>query len=105
MLPTITTPAGSATAFTAEQVAITSDEIVNPLELNPFSYLAADTTDTLHYGQMLRDPDRSKFETAGVNFWHIYHCMISKIKMLRKIEEVKRRFVRRRFVERKRGLK
>jgi len=31
--------------------------------------------------------------------------MISKIKMLRKIKEVKRRFVRRRFMERKRGLK
>jgi hypothetical protein len=31
--------------------------------------------------------------------------MISKIKMLRKIEEAKRRFVRGRFVERKRGLK
>jgi hypothetical protein len=31
--------------------------------------------------------------------------MILKIKMLRKIEEAKNRFVRRRFVERKRGLK
>ena len=31
--------------------------------------------------------------------------MISKIKKMMKIEEAKRRFVRRRFVERKRGLK
>jgi hypothetical protein len=52
------------TAFVTEQDALTSDEFGSLTSLNPFMYLAADTTDNLHYGQMLRDVDRPKFEQA-----------------------------------------
>ena len=57
-------PVVCATAFVTEQDALTSDEFGSPTSLNHFTYLAADTTDNLHYGQMLRDADRPKFEQA-----------------------------------------
>jgi len=62
-LPILTT-ALSATAFIAEQIALTGDGTEDISELNPFSFLAADTTDNLHYGQMLKDPYKDKFEAA-----------------------------------------
>jgi len=51
-------------AFVAEQVALQSDDQGNPMELYHNTYLAADSTDTLHYGNMLHDPDRATFEVA-----------------------------------------
>jgi hypothetical protein len=57
-------PVVCVTAFVAEQDALASDESGNPTSLNPFTYLAADTNDNLHYGQMLRDVDCPKFEQA-----------------------------------------
>jgi hypothetical protein len=53
-----------AKAFVAEQVALQSDDQGNPMELYHNTYLAADSTDTLHYGNMLHDPDRATFEVA-----------------------------------------
>jgi hypothetical protein len=58
------TPAHQAMAFVAEQVAINSDNLGSPTEVNPYSFLAADSSDVLHWGQMTRDPDRSKFQAA-----------------------------------------
>jgi hypothetical protein len=55
-------PVACATAFVAEQTALASDESGTPTSLNPFTHLAAETTNTLHYGQMLRDIDRPKFQ-------------------------------------------
>jgi hypothetical protein len=49
-------------AFVAEQIAIHSDLSGSPTEVNPFSYLAADSSDVLHWGQMIKHPDRQKFE-------------------------------------------
>jgi hypothetical protein len=59
---TQSTPTHPAMAFVAEQMAIHSDHSGSPTEVNPFSYLAADSSDVLHWGQMIKDPDRSKFE-------------------------------------------
>jgi len=52
------------TAFVAEQVVLQGNDQGNPMELNHYIYLAADSTDTLHYGTMLHDPDKAKFEVA-----------------------------------------
>jgi hypothetical protein len=41
------TPAHQAMAFIAEQVAINSDTFSSPTEVNPFSFLAADSSDVL----------------------------------------------------------
>jgi hypothetical protein len=32
------------------------------MEVNPFGFLAADSSDVLHWGQMIKDPDCHKFE-------------------------------------------
>jgi hypothetical protein len=32
------------------------------MEVNPFSFLAADSSDILHWGQMTKDPNRQNFE-------------------------------------------
>jgi hypothetical protein len=55
------TPTHQAIAFVAEQVTINSDALGSPTEVNPFSFLAADSSDVLHWGQMSKDPDCSKF--------------------------------------------
>jgi hypothetical protein len=57
----ILTPALSATAFIADQIALTGNGTGDISELNPFSFLAAYTADNLHYSQMLKDPDKDKF--------------------------------------------
>jgi hypothetical protein len=58
------TPTHNAMAYVAEQIAVHSDTLGSPTEVNPFSFLAADSSDVLHWGQMTRDPDRQKFEEA-----------------------------------------
>jgi hypothetical protein len=45
-------------------MAILNDDNGNLQELNPFSFLVAESSDKLHFGQMLRDPDRPKLEVA-----------------------------------------
>jgi len=60
--PSFHTPASHATAFIGEQLILQQDDTAAPLEMNPFSFLAADSNDVMHYGQMLKDPDRAKFE-------------------------------------------
>jgi hypothetical protein len=47
------TPTDHATAFIAKQMAILTDNNGNPQELNPFSFLVADFSGMLHFGQML----------------------------------------------------
>ncbi len=64
MIPSILTPASHATAFVAEQMNLQQDEMGSLVDLNPFSFLPTDSTDSLHYGQMHNDPDRSKFEAS-----------------------------------------
>jgi hypothetical protein len=45
-------------------MAILNNDNGNLQELNPFSFRLAESSDTLHFGKMLRDPDRPKFEAA-----------------------------------------